>query len=139
METKQKFSTAHLEALRALRIEEKAIKARIDLILPLAKQEAIAITDNKGGKFPVEGVGEFILDVNPIFEKTSPIDPVPDIRTSRDEDAVNYRENVREQNKLKAKSKALAKSIKGFYDAFKAKYKDKATRFTYTLKCVDLE
>ena len=135
------MKTTNLAALRELRIQEKAIKAQLDIVLPLAKEEAIIITANQGGKFTINDVGDFVLDVNPIMEKdpTNENDTAPDIFTSRDENAVNYRKNLRLQNGYKAQASALTKTIKGFYDAFKAKFAHKATKFTYTLKCVGLD
>ncbi len=137
----QELSTTNLAALRELRMQEKAIKAAIDKVLPLAKNEAIIITANQGGKFSVEGVGEFTLDVIPILEKDpeNKNDTAPDIFTSRDENAVAYRKNLKEQNGFKAQAAALTKTIKGFYDAFKTKFAHRATRFDYTLKCINLD
>ena len=135
------METENLKALRELRMQEKAIKAQIDIVLPLAKEEAICITANQGGKFTVEGVGEFTLDVVPILEKdpNNEHDTAPDIFTSRDESAVAYRKNLKEQNGFKAQAAALNKTIKGFYDAFRAKFGHRATRFDYTLKCINLD
>ena len=140
METTE-IKTENLKALRELRIQEKALKAAIDQVLPLAKNEAIIITANQGGKFSVDGIGEFVLDVNPILEKDpeNPNDTAPDIFTSRDESAVAYRKNLKEQNGFKAQAAALTKTIKGFYDAFKTKFAHRATRFDYTLKCINLD
>lgn len=135
------FKTENLAALRELRIQEKAIKAQIDIVRPLAEDEAKIITANQGGKFTVEGVGNFVLDKDPILEKDpeNPNDTAPDIFTSRDENAVAYRKNLKEQNGFKAQASALTKTIKGFYDAFKTKFGHRATRFDYTLKCINLD
>ena len=135
------FKTENIEFLRSLRIQEKAIKAQLDIVKPLAEDEAKIITANQGGKFTVEGVGDFVLDVNPILEKDpeNPNDTAPDIFTSHDENARNYRKNLKEQNGYKAQASALTKTIKGFYDAFKAKFAHRATRFDYTLKCINLD
>jgi hypothetical protein len=140
METTE-FSTTHLATLRELRAQEKAIKAQLEIVLPLAKEEAILITANQGGKFAVEGVGEFVLDVNPILEKDpeNENDTAPDIHTSRDENAVSYRKLLKVQNGYKAQAGALTKTIKGFYDAFRTKFGHRATRHTYTLKCLGLD
>lgn len=140
METTE-FKTENLAALRELRIQEKAIKAQIDIVKPLAEDEAKIITANQGGKFTVEGVGDFVLDVNPILEKDpeNPNDTAPDIFTSRDENAIAYRKNLKEQNGFKAQASALTKTIKGFYDAFRTKFAHRATRFDYTLKCINLD
>lgn len=137
----QVLSTTNLKLLRSLRIQEKAIKAQLDIVKPLAEDEAKIITANQGGKFTIDGVGDFVLDVNPILEKDpeNPNDTAPDIFTSRDENAVNYRKNLKEQNGYKAQASALTKTIKGFYDAFKTKFGHRATRFDYTLKCINLD
>lgn len=139
METTE-FKIDNLKALRELRMQEKAIKAQIDIVKPLAIEEAKLIAP-EGGKFPIEGVGDFVLDVNPILEKDpeNPNDTAPDIFTSRDENAIAYRKNLKEQNGFKAQAAALTKTIKGFYDAFRTKFAHRATRFDYTLKCINLE
>jgi len=135
------FKTENLAALRELRIQEKAVKAQVDIVKPLAEEEAILITANQGGKFTVEGIGEFTLDVVPILEKDpeNPNDTAPDIFTSHDENALNYRKKLKEQNGYKAQAAALTKTIKGFYDAFRTKFGHRATRHTYTLKCLGLD
>jgi len=140
MET-TKLSTTNLAALRDLRIQEKAIKAQIETVLPLAKEEAILITANQGGKFTVDGVGDFTLDVVPILVKDpdNENDTAPDIFTSRDESAVNYRKKLKEQNGYKAQASALTKTIKGFYETFRTKFAHRATRFDYTIKCLGLD
>ncbi len=135
METTE-LSTQNLAALYELRTQEKAIKAQIERVKPLAIEEAKLIQPD-GGKFALDRVGVFILDKDPILEKDpeNPSDTAPDITTSRDEDAVNYRKRLREQSGYSAQAKALTKTIKGFYDAFKTKFARRFTRFDYTLKC----
>ena len=130
------LTTQNLAALYDLRTQEKAIKAQIERVKPLAIEEAKLIQPD-GGKFSVDGAGVFILDKDPILEKDpdNPNDTAPDITTSRDEDAVNYRKRLREQSGYSAQAKALTKTIKGFYDAFKTKFAKRFTRFDYTLKC----
>lgn len=135
------MNTENLKLLRELRMQEKALKAQIDIVKPLAIEEAKKLAPEDGGKFTVDGVGEFVLDVNPILEKDpeNPNDTAPDIFTSRDENAIAYRKNLKEQNGFKAQASALTKTIKGFYDAFRTKFAHRATRFDYTLKCINLE
>ena len=134
------METTNLKKLRELRTQEKAIKASIETVKPLAEEEAKLIAP-EGGKFTVEGIGDFVLDVNPILEKDpeNPNDTAPDIHTSRDENAINYRKNLKEQNGYKAQASALTKTIKGYYEAFKTKFGHRATRHTYTLKCIGLD
>ncbi len=134
------MKTENLKLLRELRTIEKATKARINDIMADAKTEAIDLCPN-GGKFTVEGIGDFILDINPVLEK-DPEDTSytgPDILTSTAPEAVSYRRFSKEQAAYKSKAGALTKTIKGFYDAFKAKFAHKATKFTYTVKCVGLD
>ena len=73
------------------------------------------------------------------WDAVFPNDTAPDIRTSRDENAVNYRKHLKEQKGYKTQAASLTKTIKGFYDAFKAKFGHRATRFNYTLKCLGLD
>lgn len=126
--------------MRELRAQEKAIKARIETVKPLAIEEAKALAPD-GGKFPVEGVGEFILDVNPVLEKDPKDENYtgPDILTSTAESAVNYRKYLKEKAGYQAKASGLTKTIRGFYDAFRQKFGHRATKFNYTLKCVGLD
>ena len=137
METKQ---SKNLKELREVRIVEKATKARINDILDDAKKEALDHCP-EGGKFTVEGIGDFILDINPVLEKDPDDENYtgPDILTSTAPEAVSYRKFSKEKAGYQSKASGLTKTIKGFYDAFKAKFAHKATKFTYTLKCVGLE
>ena len=131
---------SNLKSLRELRAQEKAIKASIETVKPLAIKEAKALAPD-GGKFPVEGIGEFILDKNPVLEN-DPEDKDytgPNILTSTAKEAVSYRKFTKEKSGFQSKASGLTKTIKGYYDAFKAKFAHKATRFTYTLKCVGLD
>lgn len=114
--------------LRSLRIQEKAIKARIESVKPLAIEEAKALHPD-GGKFSIDGIGDFVLDK----------DPVLNIEKSTSEEAIEYRKLGREQKIYKGKSAELTRKMKGFYDAFKKKFARKATEFIYTLKCVGLD
>ena len=135
------METNNLKEMRELRAQEKAIKARIETVKPLAIEEAIALAPEGGGKFPVEGVGEFILDVNPVLEKDPKDENYtgPDILTSTAESAVNYRKYLKEKAGYQAKASGLTKTIRGFYDAFRQKFGHRATKFNYTLKCVGLD
>ena len=134
------MTTENLKSLRELRAQEKAIKASIETVKPLAIEEAIALCP-EGGKFPVEGVGEFVLDKNPVLEKDPKDENYtgPDILTSTAPEAVSYRKYSRIQGAYKSKASGLTKTIKGFYDAFKAKFAHKATKFNYNIKCVGLD
>ena len=122
------MQTTNLQSLRDLRIQEKAIKARIESVKPLAIEEAKALQPD-GGKFAIDGIGDFVLDK----------DPVLNIEKSTSEEAIEYRKLGREQKIYRGKSAELTRKMKGFYDAFKKKFARKATEFTYTLKCVGLD
>ena len=134
------MQTENLKSLRELRAQEKAIKARIETVKPLAIEEAKALAP-EGGKFPVEGIGEFVLDINPVLEKDPKDENYtgPDILTSTAPEAVDYRKSLKEKKSFQAKASALTSTVKGFYDAFRKKFAHKATKFTYTLKCVGLD
>ena len=122
------MENVNLTELRALRAQEKATKARIIIVKPLAINEA-KILKPDGGKFTVKGVGDFVLDKDPIL----------DIDTSRAKEAVAYRRLERKQLKLKAQSAQLTRQMKGFYDAFKEKYAAKAKDFNWNIKCQGID
>ena len=64
------LKTENLAALRELRIQEKAIKARIDAISDAATQEAVAILAAEGrekGEFEIPNVGKFQLQRTNVF------------------------------------------------------------------------
>ena len=122
------MQTLNLKELRALRSQEKSTKARLAIIKPLAEEEAKIIQPN-GGKFTVEGVGDFVLDK----------DPVLSIETSTSKIAVKYRKLAKEQQALKSRSAELTQQMRGLYDAFKKKYGPQATTFTWTLKCIGID
>ena len=54
------FKTENIELLRSLRIQEKAIKADIARVKPLAEDEAKLIQPD-GGKFTIDGIGDFAV------------------------------------------------------------------------------
>ena len=122
------MQTNNLKELRELRAQEKAIKASIETIKPLAIEEAKALAP-EGGKFPVEGVGEFILDKDPIL----PIDK------SRCAEAKEYRRQEKERDFHRKEASSFTKTMKGLYDTLKIKLAGKVEEYTYTLKCVGLD
>ena len=122
------MNTENLKKLRELRAQEKAIKARIESVKPLAIEEAKALCPD-GGKFPVEGVGEFILDK----------DPVLPISKSRCEQAREYRRLSTIRDSKRAEVSAVSKMMKSLYDTLKGLLAHKVSDYTYTIKCVGLE
>ena len=130
----QEFKTENLAALRELRTQEKAIKARIDEISTEATNEAVAILAAKGlekGEFEVEGVGKFQLQRTEVFD-------FADYNKYKQEQAVKWRENarekVKEQNCVKARTAVMA----GYVETFKQLYPDKQPdEIKLTVKVID--
>ena len=133
METTE-FKTENLAALRELRIQEKALKAAIDQVLPLAKDEAIIITANQGGKFSIDGVGDFILDVVPVYD-------LSDYRRYKEEEAKQWRSDKREQRAARTMASPFTASMRTLMNNFIKRYR--ATKepdsIDYSLKCVGLD
>ena len=112
----QEFKTENLKLLRSLRTQEKAIKARIDEISPLAADEAVAILAEQGldrGEFDVDGVGTFQLQRTDVFN-------LADYNKYKQEQAVKWRENakekVKEQNLVKARTAIMNGYVKTFVE-----------------------
>ena len=125
---------SHLSELRELRIQEKAIKARIDEISGKATEEAVAILAAKGlekGEFEVEGVGTFQLQLTEVIDFS-------DYHRYKGEDAVRWREKKAAQDQAKKYSAALTKEMKGIVDAFVAQHPDwEPDEIKATVKCVE--
>ena len=132
METTE-FKTENIELLRSLRIQEKAIKAQIDIVKPLAIEEAKLIAP-EGGKFPIEGVGDFVLDVVPIYD-------LADYRRYKEEEAKEWRSNKREQRSARTMASSFTASMRTLMNNFIKLYR--ATKepdsIDYSLKCVGLD
>lgn len=112
---------SHLSELRELRIQEKAIKARIDEISGKATDEAVAILAAKGqekGEFEVEGVGKFQLQRTESFDFS-------DYRRYPQEQAVKWRENAKEKTKEQNLVKARTAVMNGYVKTFVELYPDK--------------
>lgn len=127
METTE-FKTENIELLRSLRIQEKAIKADIARVKPLAEDEAKLIQPD-GGKFTIDGVGDFVLDKDPILN----------IEKSTSEEAIEYRKKEKERDGYRRLASELTTKMSGLLKAFKKKYAKKAKEFTFNLKCVGLD
>lgn len=112
---------SHLSELRELRIQEKAIKARIDEISGKATEEAVAILAANGqekGEFEVEGVGKFQLQRTESFDFS-------DYRRYPQEQAVKWRENAKEKTKEQNLVKARTAVMNGYVKTFVELYPDK--------------
>ena len=119
METTLK--TENLAALRELRIQEKAIKARIDEISGDAAQEAVDILAAEGrdnGEFEIEGVGKFQLQQTKVFDFT-------DYNKYKQPQAVLWRENAKEKTREQNLVKARTAVMNGYMKTFIQLYPDK--------------
>ena len=130
----QEFKTENLKLLRSLRTQEKAIKARIDEISPLAADEAVAILAEQGldrGEFDVDGVGTFQLQRTDVFN-------LADYNKYKQEQAVKWRENakekVKEQNLVKARTAIMNGYVKTFVELYPDKEPDE---IKLTVKVID--
>ena len=110
------MKTENLEKLRELRMQEKAIKARIDEISTEATNEAVAILAEKGqdrGEFTIPNVGTFQLQRTEVFD-------FADYNKYKQEQAVKWRENakekVKEQNLVKARTALMNGYVKTFVE-----------------------
>ena len=124
----------NLKELRELRIQEKAIKARIDEISTEATNEAVAILAAKGlekGEFEVEGVGKFQLQRTEVFD-------FADYRRYPQEQAVKWRENAKEKTKEQNLVKARTAVMNGYLKTFVELYPDKEPdEIKLTVKVID--
>ena len=110
----QVLSTTNLKLLRSLRTQEKALKARIDEISPLAADEAVAFLAEQGldrGEFDVDGVGTFQLQRTDVFN-------LADYNKYKGEEAVNWRSEAKKKIKAQNAAKACTASMAGFLKTF---------------------
>ena len=128
------IKTENLKALRELRIQEKALKARIDEISPKAADEAVAILSSKGqdrGEFEIEGVGTFQLQRTDIFN-------LADYNKYKGEEAVNWRSKAKEKLRLQNAAKACTASMAGYVKTFVELNPDKEPdEIKLTVKVID--
>ena len=117
------MKTENLKALRELRIQEKAIKARIDEISDAATKEAVAILAAQGkdrGEFEIDGQ-KFQLQRTDVFDFT-------DYNKYKQEQAVKWRneakEKVKEQMLVKARTAVMAGYVKTFVELYPDKEPD---------------
>ena len=117
------MQTENLKALRELRIQEKALKARIDSISDAATSEAVAILAAQGkdrGEFEIDGQ-KFQLQRTDVFDFT-------DYNKYKQEQAVKWRneakEKVKEQMLVKARTAVMAGYVKTFVELYPDKEPD---------------
>ena len=132
----QEFKTENLKLLRSLRTQEKALKARIDEISPLAADEAVAILAEQGldrGEFEVEEVGTFQLQRTDVFN-------LADYNKYKGEEAVNWRKEAKKKCKNQGLVKACTAAMAGFLKTFVELNPDKQPdEIKLTVKCVGLD
>ena len=107
------MKTENLKALRDLRTQEKALKARIDEISPLAAEEAVAILAEKGqdrGEFDVDGQ-KYQLQRTDVFN-------LADYNKYKGEEAVNWRKEAKKKCKNQGLVKACTAAMAGFLKTF---------------------
>ena len=130
----QEFKTENLKLLRSLRTQEKALKARIDEISPLAADEAVAILAEQGldrGEFEVEGVGTFQLQRTDVFN-------LADYNKYKGEEAVNWRLEAKKKCKNQGLVKACTAAMAGFLKTFVELNPDKQPdEIKLTVKVID--
>ena len=130
----QEFKTENLKLLRSLRTQEKAIKARIDEISPLAADEAVAILAEQGqdrGEFDVDGVGSFQLQRTDVFN-------LADYNKYKGEEAVNWRKEAKKKCKNQGLVKACTAAMAGFLKTFVELNPDKEPdEIKLTVKVID--
>ena len=130
------MQTENLKLLRSLRTQEKALKARIDEISPLAADEAVAILAEQGldrGEFDVEGVGTFQLQRTDVFN-------LADYNKYKGEEAVNWRKEAKKKCKNQGLVKACTAAMAGFLKTFVELNPDKQPdEIKLTVKCVGLD
>ena len=128
------MNTTNLKALRELRTQEKALKAQIEIVKPLAIEEAKNLAPKDGGKFSIDGVGEFVLDVVPVYD-------LADYRRYKEEEAKQWRCNRREQRAARTMASSYTASMRTQMNNFIKLYR--ATKepdsIDYSLKCVGLD
>ena len=128
------MQTENLTLLRSLRTQEKALKARIDEITPLAANEAVAILAAKGlekGEFTIPGVGTFQLQRTDVFN-------LADYNKYKGEEAVNWRSEAKKKIKAQNAAKACTAAMSGFLKTFVELNPDKEPdEIKLTVKVID--
>ena len=128
------MQTENLKLLRSLRTQEKALKARIDEISPLAADEAVAILAEQGldrGEFDVDGVGTFQLQRTDVFN-------LADYNKYKGEEAVNWRSEAKKKIKAQNAVKACTAAMVGFLKTFVELNPDKQPdEIKLTVKVID--
>ena len=110
----------NLMELRALRAEEKAIKARINEIAGAAAQEAVDIlaAENRDrGQFTTPDGSTFQLQRTDVFDLT-------DYNKYKGEDCILWRESLKEKQDLQEQVKGCTKKMDGLLKSWQTKHKN---------------
>ena len=120
--------------LRTLRAEEKAIKARINEISGAAVQEAVDILawENRDrGQFALPDGSTFQLQRTDVYDLT-------DYNKYKGEDAILWRETLREKKDLQEQVKGCTARMDGLLKSWQSKHKDwEPDEVQLTVKVVD--
>ena len=110
----------NLMELRALRAEEKAIKARINEIAGAAAQEAVEILAAEGrdrGQFTTPDGSTFQLQRTAVYDLT-------DYNKYKGEDCILWRESLKEKQDLQEQVKGCTRKMDGLLKSWQTKHKD---------------
>ena len=120
------MNTKNLAELRELRIQEKAIKARIETIIGDAQEEAKELCPD-GGEFTVPEVGTFILDKVPVYDLTN-------FSKYKDEIAKSWRRCFKKREKHRVEASAQTKLMAGYLKSFIQSTTQPPESYDYILK-----
>ena len=108
------MQTENLKALRELRAQEKALKARIDAISDAAISEAVAFLAAQG-----QDRGEFTLPDGSTFQlQRTDVFNFADYNKYKGEEAVQWRAKAKEKMRLHNSIKACTAGMNGFVKTF---------------------
>ena len=120
--------------MRELRTQEKALKARIDQIMPAAVDEAVSILGSQDldrGEFTIPGVGTLQLQRTDVFH-------LEDYNKYKGEEAVSWRKKAKDKTRLQNLVKACTSAMNGFLKTFVELNPDKQPdEIKLTVKCLD--
>ena len=112
---------SNLNLLRELRVQEKALEARIIEVMPAAAEEAVKALASKGldrGEFGIIGIGTFQLQVTDVFD-------FKDYNRYKNPEAVAWRAKNKDKEALQKQAKACTAAMNGFMKTFIELYPEK--------------
>ena len=124
------MDTNNLKELRELRIQEKAIKARIDSISDAATQEALTLAP-EGGEFNIPGIGTFQLQCTETFDLSNS-------HRYKGENAKLWRDLAKQKAEAQKLAAACTKQMATILKNFKSDHPDKEPdEIKLTVKVID--